>query len=757
MVQSRDDAPLFDEPARAITVSGARSAELAGSFMEPARVLGPLEPESPSPVIQIHQILRFKGTIAGAFLLLALPPILAVWMFTTPQFAAKGEILVRPIIPSLVFRTEENGPLPFYEQYKNTQVAIILGPTVLQRVLDQPEVQKTEWYQHPETPLIGAPLLPMERLRNDLEVHPRGQTEIIDVNMMAKNSRDATTIVNAVLEEYIKYVRESSDKNKDLLYQKLLEEFDGLRNEIEGREKLIARLSKDLGTNTPDSLVNQKRIRLEDAESQLQALDREIALAVWQEKQLEELAGPPTTQKAAASQPSPDVRYSMDDEWRRLYLALLTARHEFQTAQVHLGQDHPRNLELKERIEFVETQLQSRQSQLDKEWASGVLSTPGSRESGTGFLADRESQRQKIKKLQYDRELLFADMEKQRTSFEQTFNSAQMLNKETDMVHRRRELYDAMRARLDQKEMERKVPGSIEINSQALPATKPASDRRMIFTLMALIAGLMGGVAAAFLRVTLNRTIQEPGELSRHTQAPFLGRLPLVPTAEKESLENCPVQGEFVRMIRTHLLQRLEAQHGNTILMTSAVPGEGKTTTAIMLARSLASIGRKVLLVDTDLRNPALSNRFALEVNSRNLPAARDAAGLKDRMFQTATEGLTLLPIEAFGSTMNSEFFSHRIFADWVNQWRKEFDIVLIDSSPVLPVADARILSRQMDGTILVVREGCCHRDQIKEALACLSASGARLLGTIYLGENRQKGYDPRYYGKYYQHASQSA
>ncbi len=417
----------------------------------------------------VKEIIHYRGTIAVTFVVAGGLAVSLIWVMAAPEFTAKGEILVRPIIPVLVFRTEENGMIPLYESYKNTQAAIILGPCVLQRALDNPDVQKTDWYRNRENFLMNERISPMERLKKELKAQPRGQTEIVDVMMTTRNSKDAAIIVNAVLEEYIKFVRESSDSTKNLLYQKLAEEYDSLRNEIQGREKLIARLYRELGTSEPKDLVAQKRVRLDEAEAKLQTLDYEIALAIWQAKQMGEAAEINSREKkSTATQPGPDARYSQDDEWRGLYLL-----------------------------------LRNREAQLAREGMGKSKGQSGRKETGLVLPADWETQRHRIKQLQYIRELLYTNFEKQRASFKQTLEIAQMLARENEEVRQKKKVFDAIRARKDEKEMERKVPGSIEINSQAMPISQPDKDRRIPFSAAALFGALAMGIGLAFLRVRI--------------------------------------------------------------------------------------------------------------------------------------------------------------------------------------------------------------------------------------------------------------
>ncbi len=185
--------------------------------------------------LTLSKLLIYKWTMVAVFVLLATPAIVATWTLVAPKYTARGEIRVRPILPHLVFQTEDSGTIPFYTSYVNTQVAVMRNPTILRRVLDQPNVQNTQWYKKPEASLIRNPLPPLERLGDYLSVRPRGRTEIIDVAMTTRKASDSAVIVNAVLDQYIKFVRESTEQTKDFLFRTLVDEYNSRGNEIEGR------------------------------------------------------------------------------------------------------------------------------------------------------------------------------------------------------------------------------------------------------------------------------------------------------------------------------------------------------------------------------------------------------------------------------------------------------------------------------------------------------------------------------------------
>ena len=685
------------------------------------------------------QILRYKWSILVVSILVAVPAIIAIWSLVVPDYRAVAEVRVRPIIPRLVFKTENNGLIPLYQSYLNTQVLVIRSPTVLQRVLDRPDVQETAWYSEPPK-LLGNPLSPMDRLRKVLIAAPRLRTEVIEVGMTARSATDAAAIVNAVLDEYVKYDRESTEQTDDMLYRQLTDEVNRLRGQIEGREGLVSKYRRDLGTASPDELVTQKRMRLDEAEAKLKELRRQIATAEWQRKSLEELLGK-NGSAGATSQPSgerPAVKFRFEDDtdWRRLTVDLKNAKYELEVRGGKLGKSHPKLKELEKRVALAEELVAERERQLKTRvpMASPTVSaTP--RTGGHAMPFDLDSLNLRIGQLKHEATLLKQDIEAEQGSFARTFDAAEMLAKENEVIQHTQTLYGAVRTRLAEKTMERNVPGSIGIQARAFPPSEPDGDRRIILSVLAMFGGLAAGVSIAFLRLVLGQSIHEIHDLKQAVSAPFLGQLPLLANIQTSGDQELSLQGEYMRMIRTALLQRTDGRGGNAILVTSAVAGSGKTTISTLLARSLADCGKRVLLVDADLRNPSVMDRLGLHAERGLVDTLSGRTTDADTIIPSGTDRLSILP--AGGDILGDdspEILADGAFTSCLARWRDEYDIVLFDSSPVLPVADARILSRHVDGTVLVVKEGHCRRSDVVDALTHLVTSGGRLLGTVFIG-----------------------
>ncbi len=696
--------------------------------------------------LTLSLLLRFKFIIIVTFLVVAVPGIILIWFMTVPEYQVQAQVRVRPLIPRLVFRTDDNGLIPFYQSYLNTQVSVILSPTVLQRVIEQPEIQRTDWYHDKEMFTFGKPRSPMEKLKKKLMITPNGITELIDIAMTDPNAEQAALTVNAILDQYLRFIRENSTQTEDLIYKKLMEEYLSLRGEIESREGIAAKLRKELGTGTPEELITQRRIRIDALQAQLRDLGRRITTNDWQLKEMKFLVDKVNT-KAKSPLQADNPRYEEDVEWRKLYLDYKTLYYQIDVEKDRLGDSHPTMMELRKRLKMADEMLKGRQAQLDDQFRAHPERMIGGGEAKSTMINEVFTLQKQNKLYKFQEQLLQEEIKKLLAEFDRAFETAQRLIKENEIIGYKRDLYTAVRNRIDQKEMERNVPGSIEVLARAVPSTEPYHDRRFLLTLMTLLGGIGGGLVLAFFRASTSQMIDQEEDLHRMVQTPFLGQLPLCRMERNIPVENNPEQSECIRMIRTALLQRIDGEHGNAIMVTSAGPKAGKTTVAVLLARSLTQCGKKILLVDADICNPSIPDRFKIDPGPGLLAALTQNADDAQTIIHTDIPGLCLLPSGIGWNLADQELLANGTFSECLGRWRDQYDIIIFDSPPILPVADARILARQMDGTILVIKEGHCRRLDITEALAYLGTAGGKLLGTIFIGSPRSGRSRYPYYG----------
>ena len=224
-------------------------------------------------------------------------------------------------------------------------------------------------------------------------------------------------------------------------------------------------------------------------------------------------------------------------------------------------------------------------------------------------------------------------------------------------------------------------------------------------------------------------------------------RLPLL-----EADDSRHMYAESYRSLRSALLfMPVEGERPKTMLITSALPNEGKSTVAANLARTLAHGGARVLLVDADLRKGVLDEMLGMQREPGLAELLRVPGDPKRFIQQTTLPNLSLLA-RGGNSILPGEIFLSRAFIEALAAWREQFDHVLIDSTPVFAADDATTIAPVVDGTIFVVRGSQAGAKAVREALEMLYQRQARVLGLIFNGANAKGATYYHYkYAGYYQ------
>ncbi|GAA3607379.1 tyrosine-protein kinase domain-containing protein [Microlunatus ginsengisoli] len=270
---------------------------------------------------------------------------------------------------------------------------------------------------------------------------------------------------------------------------------------------------------------------------------------------------------------------------------------------------------------------------------------------------------------------------------------------------------------------------------------------------LGLVLALLLGVFAAFLRNVLDTKIRSDADLRSVTDAPLLGSIafdesvPTHPVVVAEEPLSAP--SEAVRRLRTNLQFVGAPGQSKKVVITSSVPGEGKTTTSINLAVSLADAGAKVILVDADLRRPAVAEYMGLEGAAGLTTVLIGKVELADVIQPWRSSGLDILPSGQVPPNP-SELLGSPAMAVLLDQLGESYDVVLLDSAPLLPVTDAAILTKLAGGALVVVGADRIHRRQLEDALEALATAGAEVHG-LALNKVAKRDTQPyAYHGGYY-------
>ena len=267
----------------------------------------------------------------------------------------------------------------------------------------------------------------------------------------------------------------------------------------------------------------------------------------------------------------------------------------------------------------------------------------------------------------------------------------------------------------------------------------------------ALVLGLLLGVGIAVIRERLDNTVKDEGDVRALTDAPSLGRISFFPDADKSPLivheQPGSLRAEEFRHLRTNLRFVNTTGQVQAIVVTSSVPSEGKSTTVSNLAITLAEAGMRVALIEGDLRRPKVAEYLGLEgaVGLTNVLIGQ--LSLTDALQQWGDGNLTVLPSGPIPPNP-SELLGSSAMADVIEKLRSDFDIVLIDAPPLLPVTDASILAGSTSGVVLIARAGVTKRDQLTKSFETLAVVQAPVLGFVVNAVQRSRKEEA--YGGYY-------
>ncbi|MBW3640747.1 MAG: polysaccharide biosynthesis tyrosine autokinase [Actinobacteria bacterium] len=277
-------------------------------------------------------------------------------------------------------------------------------------------------------------------------------------------------------------------------------------------------------------------------------------------------------------------------------------------------------------------------------------------------------------------------------------------------------------------------PVKVSVVEQPMVSSDPVSPKPARNLALALVLGLLLGVGLAVLRETLDNTIKNPDDSLEAVGAATLGAIAYDPQASRKPLivSDSPrsVRSEAFRQLRTNLQFVQVDGPLRSLVLTSSLPKEGKSTTACNLAIAMAQTGVRVCLVEGDLRRPRIADYLGLESAVGMTDVLIGRVSLDDALQVWGAGMLEVLPSGPLPPNP-SELLSSRGMDELMKALEKRFDLVLIDAPPLLPVTDAAILSTLTDGAVLCVRARSTRKDQLNQAAGALRAVDAKILGVV--------------------------
>jgi succinoglycan biosynthesis transport protein ExoP len=337
---------------------------------------------------------------------------------------------------------------------------------------------------------------------------------------------------------------------------------------------------------------------------------------------------------------------------------------------------------------------------------------------------------QKLKSLQASEARLEAQIESQA-------NDLIVLQQLTRDAEANRLLYEHFLSRLKEISAQQGIQqADSRVLSNAVMPTRPVSPNRSLLVSIAAILGVATGIGYVLYREARRQSFRTAQDLEFGTGKTVFGQIPLMPIEDRRQLLPflCADAGsavaEAVRNLRTSIM------HGNTrktpqvLVISSALPGEGKTTTSLAIAHSFSRMGKKVLLIEGDMRRRLFHEYFEKLPPFGLVSLLNEEKSLNDVLFKTPYFGADILPAEDAVANAADCFASHK-FSALIEKLRKQYDVIIIDTPPVLVVPDARVIAQCADAIFLAVKWDSTTQQQLDEVMRLLRNGNLTVTGLV--------------------------
>jgi polysaccharide biosynthesis transport protein len=678
------------------------------------------EPIAPEPRLkdfhasQYLRVLSRRRWLVGSALLLAFAVAAVATLLSRVSYRATA-----------ILHVDREGPNPT-EAHVNERREVAIDP---QFIATEMRLMQNRAVAERAVAKLGGP--PSGRsvaeeargILQDVDVTPVRGTNLVELSVVMGEKERAAAVANALAESYIDWKIETKSHAVDQTAEFLESQIATTRKSLDAKEKQLLALGQKKG------ILSDPRGNVDIQSLETLALGSTNALA-------DRLAGEARyreTQGASArslTQTSPLVTQLQTD--------LARMEREYGQKLAIYKPEFPAMLQLKEQIDTTRQHLTT----VMKETAA----------------AAREASRSEYMAALRREESLKAALQRQRSSALAETTDLATFNALKAEVDTHRALLDTLMKRAAETEVLARMQGerisNVRVVETALPPSRPFTPSPPRNAAAALAFGLLLGCSAAIGAEYMDRSLKTRDDVRQVLKLPVLGAIPRTRAlaanrnttvvdivaapqgADGQPLDEVPYTltpwAAAYRAFRTSLLLT-RGEGVRVVAITSALPFEGKTSTAGNLAIVLAQLGKKVLLVDCDLHKPRLHEVFELPIKTgltTVLSSGGDPAGAT---YATRVPGVFVVaagpPVEDPSALLHGEAMER-----FLRHVRGEFDHVILDTPPVLAVPDAVLLGREADGVVLCMRGGQTAREQVVRARDELLSGGSRILGVVIVG-----------------------
>lgn len=633
-------------------------------------------------------------------------------------FQAVTRLQIDPEAESQVnLRDGYGGVARMDQDYLQTQYKNLMSRSLLDRVVKAERLEQDSRYSR-EMDIVQA-------LAEDITIAPIRMTRLVEVKVDHTDPRKAQEIVNRLANEFI-------ERNRSMKIGRMMSSLQVLRSQATQMEREVTDLeeavqayrerynfvSLDAGMNPVAQSLSQVQMRYADAKASADMIQSTIS-------ELDAHMG-------ARKPPETFPRIASDSRVMGLQTQMSNLRTELGGLLQRYGENHPQ-------IVLIRSKLTEAQKELDQA-IQRVVDT---------LRNDVALQQVQL-----------ANLKENLDYWEEKMNEWNRAKTDYDVLQRkadaRRTLFNMVLSRLSETEvMQRDTANNIHVVDPAAIPVEFVWPKIPLVLVGGILAGLLIGVGLALFVNYLDDSIKSQDDVELHLHMPFLGYVPSIKSAkEVERYLQCHLHpqsnsSESVRSIRAAVALGDHGEKLRVLTVTSTVPSEGKSVIAANLAIAMAQTGFRTLLVDADMRRPRLHKAFQMH-SPVGLPTY--LLGKTDQMDEvvSATEVPNLdIICSNGGASQSTELVASRRMVQFLDEARKRYDRVILDTPPVSAVSDPLVVSSLADGCVFVSKFNKVRREHARKSLQRLQDAGVHICGVL-LNDIDFEGRDSYYYSYYF-------
>lgn len=736
------------ESSRSNSLVPATSRGRSNEVSRPAATVlaGPLD------ALGLLKSLRRRWVPAAALgLLLAAVVGPAAWyLLPKAKYTASATLRVSLQPKRIIFEPRDGTSDP--NTFQRTLVALIKDRYILAHALGKPEVAGLSTLKR----LVADNVDPEEYLQKAVAASFREGSEVLEISMGGERPDDLATIVNAIIDSYMTLIVDEERKERLVRLERLEALWNRYQSDLKLKRKSLEELVASVGSHDDLSLAmasQSKSSQLSMAESELMKARSDLL------KVRAELSAPETAGEAAAlhdpapeSAPNVEALVEQDPAVIRARSAVATALMRYRKLMESIrDRSDPSALHLAREWESAKGGLEAA-----RQVARNAIATGG--RPGDVVPAGGPSSRVKLvaqaQVLQGYQEALKGHIEQLHSEIKSLGKGGVDLEAERQGITISSDFAKKVGAEVEAVKVELNAPDRIRVLARArTPRLLDESRRTKVGALAALGSFVFTLFGVAFLEFRARR-VDAADDVINLLGIRLVGALPGLPAREARAASGIDLPAnrrrqsiliESIDATRTLLLHASRAEAIRVVMITSAVKGEGKTSLSAHLATSLARAGIRTLLIDGDLRRPALHRLFDALPTPGLCELLRGEIHPRDVVQPTPAGGLSLITAGRC-DPMALQALARGAMTDVLDTLRGDYEFVIVDSAPILPVADSLLFGQGVDAVIFSVLRDVSRIPMVHAAHERLSVLGIRILGAVLSGVRSESYLTSDYY-----------